>query len=175
MTPLKTCAWFLESLLEILLIYYLNPIYILISDCIYYGCLQVFQLISQFDETMLLRIIMNVFSLLFYLIYVEIIELKFCGLDKNLKISITKRGIREIQGNDDDESDESHDEEEENDDNNEDNENNNDNDNNNVELKWKEWLFYTMKKKLKIILIKIVLKKYKIIYIYLEKNIEKNN
>ena len=72
-TPLKICAWFFECLFEILLIYYLNPIYILVSDCIYYGSLlvfQVFQIIifdndtnSETKTKVILRLIAQIISL----------------------------------------------------------------------------------------------------------------
>ena len=168
MTPLKICGWFFVFLLELLIIYYLNPIYILVSDRIYYGSLKVINLIfSKTDIKAYLKVIIEIVTFFNYLIYLEIIELKFLGLDKNLKISIIKRGNSEIEENDDDDyDDESHDEEEENDDNNMDDENNNNNDN--VELKLKEWVFNTMKK-LKITKNKNKSIIKKIIYIYLEK------
>ena len=124
-TPLKICGCFFECLLELLIIYYLNPIYILVSDCIYYGSLIGLSLIFDFNLKTLLKLIVEIVTLFYYLIYLEIIELKFCGLDKNLRISITKRGIREIKGND---FDESNDDEEVSSDYNVDNESNNDND-----------------------------------------------
>ena len=135
-TPLKICGCFFECLLELLIIYYLNPIYILVSDSIYYTSLKVLNLIFYNEKEynkekedkigmQFLKVIIEIVTFLNYLIYLEIIELKFCGLDKNLKISITKRGIREIKGYD---FDESHDDEEASSDYNTDNESNNDND-----------------------------------------------
>ena len=39
----------------------------------------------------------EIISFIAYIIYMEIIELKFCGLDYDLKINIQKRGIKDYK------------------------------------------------------------------------------
>ena len=43
--------------------------------------------------------LINIFSTWIYLIYVELIELRFCGCDYNLKKNITKRSKIDAIGN----------------------------------------------------------------------------
>ena len=90
---------FLEFYYEILIIYYLNPIYFLISDSLYYGLKSIFEDIQEksFILKHKLSILADIFAFIGYLIYVEAIILNFCGLNKNTKINITQRGILEIK------------------------------------------------------------------------------
>ena len=97
--PLYLIFSFLEYVCQIFSIYYLNPNYILIKDPIYYGTIRMlflfyninnlspFMYLSQF----FLLELAEIFGLLGYLVYLEILELKFCGLDKNIKRRITSR------------------------------------------------------------------------------------
>ena len=101
--PLYIIFSFLEYVCQIFSIYYLNPNYILIKDPIYYGTIRMvflfyninnlspFMYLSQF----LLLELAEIFGLLGYLVYLEILELKFCGLDKNLKRRICSRNEKE--------------------------------------------------------------------------------
>lgn len=95
---------FLEFTCEILVINFLNPNYILVRDNIYYGLSRLifflFNLNKNYKQYMTLKqfIILEtseIIAILGYLVYFEIIELRFCGLDKDLKINIIKRGIRD--------------------------------------------------------------------------------
>ena len=70
---------------EILMIYYLNPIFILISNSTFYGISYLFKAILNEDHNIK-------FSILSYLIYLEIIELRFCGLSTNTRKNIEERG-----------------------------------------------------------------------------------
>ena len=90
---------FMEFYYEILIIYYLNPIYFLISDSLYYGSLSIFECIKNksFILKDKLSILADIFAFIGYSIYVEAIILNFCGMNKNTKINITKRGILEIK------------------------------------------------------------------------------
>ena len=107
---------------EILLIYYLNPIYILISDCLYYGTLSLLNFLLTLNDAdnsitkSLLVIIADLLGFLGYLIYVEIIELKFFGINKNLRKEISERAILDLAENlypkNDDEEEEEEEEEE---------------------------------------------------------------
>ena len=101
-TPLKIFANFLEFNFEISLIYYLNPIYILVSDSLYYGFLRLLSFIlslnDSFDVKLFLSLIADILALISYSIYLEVIELRFCGLNDNTRISIINRGIRDVNG-----------------------------------------------------------------------------
>ena len=94
----------MEFTCEILTIYNLNPNYILLRDNIYYGTSRLifflFNLHKNYKHYMTLTqfIILEmseILSILGYSVYLEIIELRFCVLDKDLKKNIIKRGFRE--------------------------------------------------------------------------------
>ena len=71
-----------------------TPIHVLANDSFYYLFIQIVYLIFQRERENFLIInyvFSNIFSILGYVIYVELIELKFCGCDYNLKKNITKR------------------------------------------------------------------------------------
>ena len=135
-TPLFLIINFLEFTCEILIIYYLNPNYVLIRDNLYYGFTRaIFVLINEnYEEYIALNqfIILELtefLALLGYLVYLEIIELRFCELNKDIKQNIIDRGKRETISkplensfDSDDNSDEENNENE--------NENDNENDNN---------------------------------------------
>ena len=123
-TPLYFFFHFMEFNYEILLIYYLNPIYILISDSLYYGGKSLYSFIiksanekdNEEDNIHLTYdLIGNLSACFAYLIYVEIIELKFCGLNKNIRKNIRERGDSEIyrlrneEDNDEEEEDDEND------------------------------------------------------------------
>ena len=103
--PLTSFLFFMKYLFEILMIYYLNPIYILVSDGFYYTILYLLALIANyFDRNeyqtkfrkFALLFTGNILSVFFYLVYLEMIELRFCGLDKNLRRKINERGVNEV-------------------------------------------------------------------------------
>ena len=86
---------FVSSILYILNIYYFNPNYVLIS----------FQfskiadvLINENGNNKYYCIIFFVFQLFFLMIYLEIIELNFCDLNKNTKKNIELRSVLEASG-----------------------------------------------------------------------------
>ena len=102
--PLYLIISFLEFTCEILTILNLNPNFVLIRDNIYYGTsrllyflfiinknYQHYITLSQFIILEMTEII----ALIGYAIYLEIIELRFWGFDKDLKRNIIKRGFRE--------------------------------------------------------------------------------
>ena len=117
-TPIYLIVCFLEFTCEIFIIYYLNPIYILIRDNLYYGTSRIILILFKFNDysnyvTLLKFIILElaeIFAIFGYLVYLEIIELRCFGLDKNLKKNIVLRGEIEVldsliikDGDDDDE------------------------------------------------------------------------
>ena len=103
-TPLFLIISFFEFACEILTIFYFNPNYVLVRDSIYYSISRLifflynlnknykqYLTLSQFCILELSEII----SILGYAVYLEIIELRFLGLDENLKRNIIKRGTLE--------------------------------------------------------------------------------
>ena len=104
MTPIYFVVAFLEFTCEIFIIYYLNPNYILIRDNLYYGTSRVIKILyteKYYEHISLLQFcileLAEIFAIFGYLIYLEIIELRFCDLDKNLKRHIIERGENEMR------------------------------------------------------------------------------
>ena len=102
-TPLYLVTSFCGFFCELLIIYYLNPLYVLVRGNLYY-CIQKFIFIlinlenyQNYISTEQLFILQSseIIALLGYSVYLEIIELRFCGLDKDLKRKIIERGERE--------------------------------------------------------------------------------
>ena len=101
-TPSYIIISFFEFTCEILIIHYLNPIFILIRDNFLYGILKLIFLLIEpgsIDNNQIIKFSIletaEFLALLGYSIYLEIIELRFCGLDKDLKKKIKERGIRD--------------------------------------------------------------------------------
>ena len=105
--PLYLIVSFLEFTCEIFTIYYLNPTYLLIRDNLYYGTSRIILILyklyengSYYEHITLLQFILlesaEIFSLIGYAIYLEIIELRFYGFDENLKRNIISRGDMDI-------------------------------------------------------------------------------
>jgi hypothetical protein len=97
-TPLIICANFIEFTFDMLIILYLDPNYTLISDTIYFGTTKIIEYkikggysFSKFSFDYLAEI----FALVGYTIYLEIIELRFCGLNNDIKKNIIKRSESE--------------------------------------------------------------------------------
>ena len=106
--PIYLIISFFEFTCEILTIYYLNPNFVMLRDNIYYGTSRLifflFNLHKNYKHYMTLTqfIILElaeILSILGYAVYLEIIELRFLGLDKDLKRNIIKRGIKEAPKN----------------------------------------------------------------------------
>ena len=115
-TPLYLIISFCGFTCELLIIYYLNPLYVLVRENLFY-CIQKFIFIiinsknyQDYISTEQLFILQSseIAALLGYSVCLEIIELRFCGLDKDIKRKIIERGEREtihksIENNNDDE------------------------------------------------------------------------
>ena len=97
-TPLIILIKFLQINFEILMIYYLNPIYILVYESLFYLFIGIISssFILSFNTQNFLTILADIFSLLGYLIYVEVIELRFCGLNEKTKRILELKGKNEI-------------------------------------------------------------------------------
>ena len=102
-TPLFLSLEFFGFACEMLIIYYLNPIYVLIRENLYYCILRFIFILSNIDnytdyitsQQFFILQTSEIMALLGYIIYLEIIELRFCGLDKDLRRNIIIRGERE--------------------------------------------------------------------------------
>ena len=107
----------------------LNPVYVIFSHSIYYILLYIILIINNLilsnklfigekNEINQLKFIIdflsNFFAIFGFLIYLEIIELNFCGLNDNLSKNISKRALDDLDENKDDESNSSNILEEEN-------------------------------------------------------------
>ena len=89
--PLIIIGRFIKFYFELLIIYYLNPVFVLICDEFYYAIKENIVLILQFEPKFFVKISANIVAIIGYFIYLEIIELRFCGLNKNLRKNINKR------------------------------------------------------------------------------------
>ena len=104
-SPLFAFISFMEITFEILTVYYLNPLYILITNNLCYGVIQLITFIVEYKDNYGVSIILHflceefseVFALLGYSVYLEIIELRFCGLTNDLRRRISIRAESELQ------------------------------------------------------------------------------
>ena len=91
---------FIQFAFEMLLITYLNPNYKLISDCLYFAIKKLIEYNRKNEEKynpvkFTIEYIAEILAILGYMIYLEIIELRFCGLDNDIKKKIMDRSFRE--------------------------------------------------------------------------------
>ena len=101
--PLFLILKFFEFTCEIFVIYYFNPNYVLVRDNIYYIFIRlIFVLVNKEDYqnsislTQFIILELSEFlSILAYGIYLEIIQLRFAGLDRYLKRNIIQRAESE--------------------------------------------------------------------------------
>ena len=100
-TPLFAFANYLRLFFEIIIIYFLNPIYILVYESLYYAVLTLLSFIlnkgndKMDDSVFILYFTVDIVAIIGYLIYLEIIELRFCGLNNYTRKTIYRRGRRE--------------------------------------------------------------------------------
>ena len=93
----------MEFIFEILTIYYLNPFFILLSNTLYYAISEFiyFMLNISYDRLIILHFILTelaeIWTSLGLMVYLEIIELNFCGLSDKLKKYIMKTGEDEFK------------------------------------------------------------------------------
>ena len=117
-SPMYSFSNALEFIFEIITIYYLNPFYVLLSNTLYYSVSEFITFMLQLSNVglVILHFILTElaeFLISFWLmVYLEIIELNFCGLSDNVKKNIIKKGENEFKllslssGNLDEENDE---------------------------------------------------------------------
>jgi hypothetical protein len=94
--PLYSIICFFKYLNETLVIWHLDPNFVLLSDNIYYSLKKIVILINDpTDLKTYLRLFGEIVALIGYLFYLEIFEINICGLNKNTKNNITIRGIND--------------------------------------------------------------------------------
>ena len=97
---------FFEMVCELLIIYYLHPIYILIRDNIYYFFMRIIFIINKSNyhfylenPTFYITQAADLFAILGYCVFLQLIELKFCRFDYDLNKNIIERGKKEANIN----------------------------------------------------------------------------
>ena len=94
--PLYSLFTFMKYLYETLIIFHLNPNYVILSDTIYYTLKYLIILICNPKEaTNYISLFEQLVTLFGYLFYLEIWELKICGLNRETKNKIYLRSILE--------------------------------------------------------------------------------
>ena len=101
--PLFLIINFFEFLFQYLIIYHFNPNFILIRDNIYYFTKRLLLVLVNIDSfnnyislpQFIILELSELISIIAFCIYLEIIELRFCGLNRNLKRNISIRAISE--------------------------------------------------------------------------------
>lgn len=91
---------FMQINLEILTIYYLTPIHCLLLNNFSFSIQKVFIFLTSNDKEIrhfLLSEITELIAICGYVIYLEILELNFCGLSDNIKRNIIAKGEEEFQ------------------------------------------------------------------------------
>lgn len=88
---------FFQFACQMLIIFHLNPNYILISDCLYYAIKQIIGKINgKLDTKMfIMQFTAEICALLGYLVFLEIIVLNCFKLNKDIKSNIIERGLRD--------------------------------------------------------------------------------
>ena len=108
--PLYSLVCYLKYYCETMIIYHLNPNYVIISDIIYYSVKMIIGIINNISEKGTILILTgDIISLITYCFYLEIIILKCCNMNFNTRININERSRNESLGIDldnDDENDE---------------------------------------------------------------------
>ena len=95
--PLYSFLCYIKYLYETLVVWHLNPNFVLLSDNIYYSIRKIITLIlDPTDVKTYLKLLGEMLALLGYLFYLEVFEIKCCGLNKNTKDNIIQRGIKDI-------------------------------------------------------------------------------
>ena len=106
---------FLYIIMHIFIIKYLNPTFLMLSDCMYFGINNIINYIDKYnsnDEHYTIKFVFEEISeiivILAFCFYLEIVELRFCGLNNNTKRNIIFRGeIDNDNDNDNDNGDDS--------------------------------------------------------------------
>ena len=99
-SPIFLFFRFMQIKFEILIIYYLNPMYCLLLNNICYSIqkliIYLFNIKKELFVYFILTEIAEVIAIFGYIIYLEIIELNFCGLSDNLKRKIMVKAEKDF-------------------------------------------------------------------------------
>ena len=96
--PLYSFIFFAKYFCETMVVYLLDPNYVLISDTIYYGTRKFITLIYFPNDTKnYLKLLGEIIALFGYMFYLEIFEIYCCGFNFDTRTSIDKRSILEIK------------------------------------------------------------------------------
>ena len=93
----------MEITFEILTIYFLNPLYVLMTNNLYYFITELifflFNLSSDRLKIFHFFIVQfsEIFAFLGYMVYLEILELNCCGLSDNIEKILVKKGDMEFR------------------------------------------------------------------------------
>ena len=94
--PLYSFSCFMKYFFETMVVYHLNPNYVLISDNIFYSTKKIITLINNPTEVKTyLKLLGELIAFFGYLICLEIFKFKCCGFSYNTRFSINKRGFNE--------------------------------------------------------------------------------
>ena len=97
--PIFIFVKFMQIYFEILIIYYLNPIYTLVTNNLTYGSIKVVSFVSNNSANFINFIFSQLsedFAIIGYIFYLEILELNFCRLSDNIKKKIKSKGENEF-------------------------------------------------------------------------------
>ena len=98
--PIFIVSRFMQMHFEMLIMYFLNPIYVLATNNLTFGTTKLVSFILN-DSAYFLHFFFNILSeisaLFGYTFYLEILELNFCGLSDNIKRNISDKGINEFK------------------------------------------------------------------------------
>ena len=96
--PLFSFTSFMELTCEILTFYYLNPFFVLMTNNLYYIIIELNSFLLNISTNkykiahFLIAEFSEVFAFLGYMVYLEIIELNFCGLSDKTMSNLEKKG-----------------------------------------------------------------------------------
>ena len=94
--PLYAFIGFFKYFCETMIVYLLNPNYVLISDNIFYSTKKIIRLIYNPSEIKTyLRLFGEIIALFAYIFFLEFFEINCCGLNFDTKNSIDERGKKE--------------------------------------------------------------------------------
>ena len=97
--PIFIFSNFLQMNFEILIIFYLNPVYAFITNCLTSAFTKLIKYLSNSEAEFphfLFSELSEVFAIIGYIIFAEIIELNCCGLSDNTKRNIKTKGENEF-------------------------------------------------------------------------------
>ena len=101
--PLFSFTSFMELTCEILTIYYLNPFFVLMTNNLYYMIIELNSFLLNISTNkykiahFLIAEFSEVFAFLGYMVYLEIMELNFCGLSDKTMSNLEKKLIMNLK------------------------------------------------------------------------------